>query len=307
MERDEARTTRARANAAAGAVSAAPCAGGPRPAELRDVLGTCVACKACKTECPAGVDMAALKVEWLAELQAREGVPVLARGVGQFRRLAAWRRRWRRLSRSRAHPRRDRDRSCRRGPRAATAAFARRSLTRRLRIWRAAPAARAARAPRRHTAPPPALRRLLHPVPGTAVGEALARLLAAAGVRLTLVNAGCCGRTALSTGQIDRARCAAGERSAAFTASGRRRTTCSSWNPACQAMAIDDWSRLLPDDPRVAAVAASTRSALGLVTDLAAAGRLRFAGRRAILHPHCHERALWGAGETRKALRACQT
>ena len=53
------------------------------------MLGTCVACKACKAECPAGVDMAALKVEWLAELRARRGVPPLARAIGDFRRLAA--------------------------------------------------------------------------------------------------------------------------------------------------------------------------------------------------------------------------
>ena len=59
-------------------------AGAVAPGELADdefeeVLGTCLACKACSAECPAAVDMAALKAEWLAELNARDGVPLLAR------------------------------------------------------------------------------------------------------------------------------------------------------------------------------------------------------------------------------------
>ena len=87
--RDEQRSTRARANALQGVVCGAVPLGAIGVDEFRDVLGTCVACKACKTECPAGVDMAALKVEWLAEVRAREGVPPLARGIGDFRRLAA--------------------------------------------------------------------------------------------------------------------------------------------------------------------------------------------------------------------------
>ena len=89
VTRDEARSTRARANALQGVVCGAVPLSAVGEAEFREVLGTCVACKACKTECPAGVDMAALKVEWLAEVRAREGVPLLARGIGDFRRLAA--------------------------------------------------------------------------------------------------------------------------------------------------------------------------------------------------------------------------
>ncbi len=86
--RDEARTTRARANALQGVLSGAVPLAAVAEDEFREVLGTCVACKACKSECPAGVDMAALKVEWLAEVRSREGVPALARGIGEFRALA---------------------------------------------------------------------------------------------------------------------------------------------------------------------------------------------------------------------------
>ena len=86
--REEWHTTRARANLlqaiVAGAVSPAILADD----EFEEVLGTCLACKACSAECPAAVDMAALKVEWLAECNARDGVPLLARGVADLRTLS---------------------------------------------------------------------------------------------------------------------------------------------------------------------------------------------------------------------------
>ena len=85
VSRDETRSTRARANALQAIVAGVIELGEISSRELDDVLGTCLACKACKTECPAGVDMAALKAEWLAERRRRGGVPVLARSVGRLR------------------------------------------------------------------------------------------------------------------------------------------------------------------------------------------------------------------------------
>ena len=70
-------------------------------------------------------------------------------------------------------------------------------------------------------------------------------------------------------------------------------------------MVRDDWRRLLPDDQRVAEVAAAARPALALVADQAEAGRLHFhAGGRALLHSHCHEKALSFAAATGRALGA---
>ena len=69
-------------------------------------------------------------------------------------------------------------------------------------------------------------------------------------------------------------------------------------------MVCDDWERLLPGDDDVARVVAAARSGLAVVADEAAAGRLRFAsGGRALVHPHCHERAVLGADDTLRALR----
>jgi len=60
VSRDELLTTRARANALQAIVSGAVPLAALSDDELEDVLGTCLACKACAAECPAAVDMAAL-------------------------------------------------------------------------------------------------------------------------------------------------------------------------------------------------------------------------------------------------------
>lgn len=39
----------------------------------------CVSCKGCKRECENAVDLAAIKVEYLAQCNALEGVPVRTR------------------------------------------------------------------------------------------------------------------------------------------------------------------------------------------------------------------------------------
>ncbi len=299
--RDEERSTRARANALQGVVCGAVSLGAIGIEEFRDVLGTCVACKACKTECPAGVDMAALKVEWLAELRAREGVPPLARGIGDFRRLAALASPLAPLVNALARTRAARLVTDRAGVAHTRPlpSFARRPLTRRL-VAAAADGASAGADPDR--------RAVLfvdcfiqYQEPG--VGEALAHLLSAAGVRLELADAGCCGRTALSTGQIDKARAAAARALDRLHPLAAEGADILFIEPSCLSMAQDDWTRLLPGDPRVAVVAAASRPALARVADLAEEGRLSFrAGGRALLHSHCHEKALGFDVATRAAL-----
>lgn len=294
---DEARTTRARANALQGVVCGAVPLGAVGEAEFREVLGTCVACKACKAECPAGVDMAALKAEWLAEVRARATVPLLARAVGDFRRLAALAAPVAPLVDRVAKTRAVRAAADRAGVahRRPLPRFVRRPLTRRLDGAGAPAHGRAA---------------VLfvdcfvqYQEPG--IGEALARLLTAAGVRLVVADVGCCGRTALSTGQVEKARAMAARALDGLSPHAAEGVDILFAEPSCLSMARDDWARLLPGDPRVGVVAAASRPALALVADLAANGRLRFrAGGRALLHSHCHEKALELADATLAALAA---
>jgi Fe-S oxidoreductase/FAD/FMN-containing dehydrogenase len=290
--RSEAHATRARANA----LQAVLCGAVPLAAisadEFRDVLGTCVACKACKTECPAGVDMAALKVEWLAEVRARAGTPALARGIGEFRRLAALASPIAPLVNALARTRAARLITDRAGVahQRPLPAFSRRPLTRRL-----------AGAPARAGAALFVDCFVQYQEPQ--VGEALADLLRAAGVQLALVDAGCCGRTALSTGQIDKAQAAAATALAGLHERVTQGCDLLFIEPSCLSMVRDDWRRLLPHDLRVAEVAAAARPALALVADLSEADRLHFrAGGRALLHSHCHEKALAFVAATERAL-----
>ena len=54
---------------------------------FHEILDLCLECKACKTECPLSVDMAALKSEILSHYYAQHGTPLRARLFGHVRTL----------------------------------------------------------------------------------------------------------------------------------------------------------------------------------------------------------------------------
>ncbi len=58
--------------------------------EMMDTLKLCVSCKACRHECPTGVDMAKMKIEVLAAHVAKHGLSLRDRMVGFLPRYAAW-------------------------------------------------------------------------------------------------------------------------------------------------------------------------------------------------------------------------
>ena len=86
--RDERHSTRGRAVILRAALE------GRLPAGLADdglheALELCLGCKACASECPVGVDMAALKVEALSHRHAARGVPLPTRLAGHAHELLA--------------------------------------------------------------------------------------------------------------------------------------------------------------------------------------------------------------------------
>jgi FAD/FMN-containing dehydrogenase/Fe-S oxidoreductase len=80
---DEALSTRGRANIIRAALEGRfEDPSNLESAELDEVLGTCLACKACATECPSNVDMARLKTELRHARHHRQGVPLTDRMIG---------------------------------------------------------------------------------------------------------------------------------------------------------------------------------------------------------------------------------
>ena len=87
--RDEAHSTRGRANALRLALAGELGEAGLGDEGVREVLDLCLECRACKAECPVGVDVARMKSEFLAAYWRRRGTPLRARVLGHVDRAGA--------------------------------------------------------------------------------------------------------------------------------------------------------------------------------------------------------------------------
>ncbi|MGW4799259.1 FAD-binding and (Fe-S)-binding domain-containing protein [Nonomuraea sp. NPDC004297] len=284
--REEEHSTRGRANALVKALSSAD----PRQAlgdeRLHGILDLCLECKACQSECPLGVDMAALKSEFLHQYQELHGVPLRSRLFGAIRTLnrlgsaTAPLSNWLAgairgplgLSRSRPLPR-----------------FRRDNLLR----WFAA-------RPRKEEGEEVILLAdSFTTYSEPAIGRAAVELLERAGYRVRLAAEGCCGRSSLSKGLLDRARAMAGDLVTRLSGSD---APIVGLEPSCLLTLKDEYAALLPGDPRVAAVAARARLVPELLAEAVDGGSLPLGdalrGRRILLHGHCHEKAVTGTAAT---------
>jgi FAD/FMN-containing dehydrogenase/Fe-S oxidoreductase len=87
--RNEKDVTRGRANTLRLAISGQLGPDALASDEMADTLKLCVSCKACRHECPVGVDMAKMKIEVLAARATRHGLSLRDRLVGYLPRYAA--------------------------------------------------------------------------------------------------------------------------------------------------------------------------------------------------------------------------
>jgi FAD/FMN-containing dehydrogenase/Fe-S oxidoreductase len=304
--RDEEHSTRGRANALVKALSMP----GPRAAlgdeRLHGILDLCLECKACKSECPLGVDMAALKSEALAAYHDQHGVPLRSRVFGSIRALnrmgsatfplsnlpGGWRparllaERWLGIASARPLPR-----------------FQRQDL----RGWfrrRPGPARRASQGELIFLAD--SFTTFTEP----SAGRAAIELLELAGWQVRFEDAGCCGRASLSKGLVDQARRMAAGMAGRLADAAARGVPIVGVEPSCLLTLRDEYSALLPDDPRAQAVAAATRLPEELLLEAIADGRLVLpqdspvSGRRVLFHGHCHQKALAGTAATTALLRS---
>src|SRR5579863_9430600 len=304
--RDEEHSTRGRANALLHALSLPD----PRAAlgseRLHGILDLCLECKACKSECPLGVDMAALKTEALAIYHDQHGIPPRERMFGSIRTLnrlgsaafplsnlaAGWRparllaERWLGISAARPLPR-----------------FQRRDL----RSWHRRRPARTMPASQGEVV---FLADSFTTFSEPSVGSAAIELLELAGWRVRFEDAGCCGRAGLSKGLVDQARRMAAALAGRLGEAASRGVPIVGVEPSCLLTLRDEYSALLPGDPGAQAVAAATRLPEELLMEAISSGRLSvpeendLRGRRILFHGHCHQKALAGTAATMALLRS---
>jgi len=87
---EEEHSTRGRANALRAALSGRLDGDGLASEQLFEVMDLCLECKACKAECPSGVDMAKLKYEFLAQYYEVHGYPLRSHLFGRIDLISRW-------------------------------------------------------------------------------------------------------------------------------------------------------------------------------------------------------------------------
>src|SRR6266508_3641933 len=87
---EEKHSTRGRANALRLAMTGKLGESGLGEEGVFDVLDLCLECRACKAECPVGVDVARFKSEFLADYWHCHGTPLRARAIGHIHTLARY-------------------------------------------------------------------------------------------------------------------------------------------------------------------------------------------------------------------------
>jgi len=305
VTRDERDVTRGRANTLRLAITGQLGSDALTSDEMAETMKLCVSCKACRRECPTGVDMARMKIEVQAARLAKRGLSPHERVIGYLPRYAPLAAKWPRLANLRNDVARLRQWSER-----YAGLSARRSLPR----WRAD----AWREPTRFPSAPEArsvvffadtFNRYFEP---QNIEAALA-VLTAGGYTVHLPHAAdgdsrplCCGRTFLAVGLIDEARREAERCVAALAPFLERATPFVGLEPSCMLGFRDEIPSLVKreDARRLAANALLFEEFLARE---AKAGALKLAlapvAKRALLHGHCHQKAFAAMGAVEAVLR----
>jgi Fe-S oxidoreductase len=144
----------------------------------------------------------------------------------------------------------------------------------------------------------------------TSVARAAVELLELAGWSVRLTDAGCCGRASFSKGLLDQARERARGIVTALADPVAAGCPVTGVEPSCLLTLRDEYLAILPGDDRAASLAAAAVLPEELLLAAIADGRLTIpadnplAGKRIVLHGHCHQKAIAGTAATVALLSA---
>jgi len=292
--RDERDTTRGRANTLRLAMSGQLAEAGLGEDGVLEVLELCLECRACKAECPVGVDVARFKSEFLADHWKKHGIPLSKRVLGNVRALSKIGSQFAPLSNS-----------------LAASAVGRWMNEKLFGI------------DRRRT-PPAWVKETFEDKfsrrggpsgpPGTSgvvlfndtftnynepdIGMAAVGVLDAAGVAVRLEPHACCGRPLISTGQLDEARALARTNADALYDAAARGERILFLEPSCLSAVREDAPALLRGDAQRKAQVVGEACLLfeDYVEREWAAGRLslnlKSGPATVVLHGHCHQKSM---------------
>ncbi|WP_437018577.1 FAD-binding and (Fe-S)-binding domain-containing protein [Streptomyces sp. enrichment culture] len=319
---EEAHSTRGRARLLHEMLAGELVTDGWRSTRVRDALDLCLACKGCRSDCPAGVDMATYKAEFLhhhyagrrrpAAHYALGGLPVWLRWADRTRTAAVVNALARVRPLAAAAKRLGGLAAEREVPRLAGETFSR--------WWRRRGGAGSGGAGDPVVLWPDTFTEHLSP----SVGRAAVRVLEAAGLRVVVPPARrvgdggsrpavplltarrgrvCCGLTYVSTGRLDRARAVMRRTLDLMERVPDAGAPVVVLEPSCAAALRADLPELLPDDPRAARLAARVLTFAETLERHAPGWVPPSVDRPVAGQTHCHQHAVLGDAADRR-LRA---
>jgi FAD/FMN-containing dehydrogenase/Fe-S oxidoreductase len=298
---DEQHLTRGRANSLRLALSGQFGADALVSDQMKETMALCVSCKGCKRECPTGVDMARMKIEFLYQyrkvrpLTIRDRlVAYLPRYAAKAARLAAILNLRNRLPFVGALGER-------------VTGFSRR---RKLPHWSRDPYRGAASSTgeggKEAVLFVDTFNRWFEPENARAAERVLAR----AGYKLVTPDDGrplCCGRTFLSVGLVDEARAEARRTIAALKPYVERGVPVVGLEPSCLLTLRDEFKAMLPgaDTDALAKAALLFEEFVARESEAGRfAAKLKPVGGRALFHAHCHQKAFGATPAIKQTLSA---
>ena len=305
VTRDEAHLTRGRANTLRLALSGQLGAEGFVSESVREAFELCVSCKGCRRECPTGVDMARMKIEFAHHDRAANGFSVRDRLVGMLPAYAPWASRFAPLvNLAQRLP------GISHALRALAGFDARRPMPAFSGApWLASQPAHAPRGGREAVLFADTFNNWFEP----ANLAAARRVMEAAGFEVVPARAAdsrplCCGRTYLSAGMVDRAKAESRRMIEALTPWIERGVPIVGLEPSCLYSLKDEFLAMHPGDARATALAE-----LAVTFESFVAGAVRSgatfpwregAAPEFLVHGHCHQKAFGAFDDTLAALRA---